>query len=68
MHIAIIGATGYVGAAIRDEALARGHDVTAIVRHVEKLPSHPHLTPKAVDVADGAALAEALSGQQAVIQ
>lgn len=67
MHIAIIGATGYVGAAIRDEALSRGHDVTAIVRHVEKLPSHPKLTPKAVDVADGAALTATLAGQEAVI-
>ena len=67
MRIAIIGATGYVGSAILTEALARGHAVTAIVRHVEKLPSHPNLTAKAADIVDVAALAAALAGQEAVI-
>jgi len=37
MDIAIIGASGGIGAFIRDEALARGHRVTAIVRHPEKI-------------------------------
>ncbi len=37
MKIALIGASGMVGAAVRDEALARGHYVTAIVRHPEKI-------------------------------
>ncbi|WP_300161085.1 NAD(P)H-binding protein [Solidesulfovibrio sp.] len=67
MRIAIIGATGYVGSVVLQEALARGHEVTAVVRHVEKLPSHPKLTARAVDVADVAGLAEALAGSQAVI-
>ncbi|HCR12414.1 MAG TPA: 3-beta hydroxysteroid dehydrogenase, partial [Desulfovibrio sp.] len=67
MRIALIGATGYVGSAILQEALSRGHDVTAIVRHAEKLPAHPNLTPKAVDVADVAALAAALAGCEAVV-
>ncbi len=67
MRIALIGATGYVGSAILQEALSRGHDVTAIVRHVEKLPAHPKLAPKAADVADAAALAAALAGCEAVI-
>ena len=38
MKIAVIGASGQIGAFIRDEALARGHQVTAIVRHPEKIP------------------------------
>jgi putative NADH-flavin reductase len=37
MNIVIIGASGTVGSALRDEALARGHRVTAIVRHPEKI-------------------------------
>jgi putative NADH-flavin reductase len=37
MRIAIIGASGQIGAFIRDEALARGHQVTAIVRHPDKI-------------------------------
>ncbi|OGN97658.1 MAG: 3-beta hydroxysteroid dehydrogenase [Chloroflexi bacterium RBG_13_51_36] len=37
MKIVIIGASGQIGAFIRDEALARGHQVTAIVRHPEKI-------------------------------
>jgi putative NADH-flavin reductase len=37
MRAAIIGASGQIGAFIRDEALARGHKVTAIVRHPEKI-------------------------------
>ena len=32
MKIALFGATGHVGHAILDEALARGAEVTAIVR------------------------------------
>lgn len=37
MKVAVIGASGQIGAFIRDEALARGHCVTAIVRHPEKI-------------------------------
>jgi hypothetical protein len=37
LKVAIIGASGQIGAFIRDEALARGHHVTAIVRHPEKI-------------------------------
>ena len=39
MKIALIGATGFVGSAILKEALDRGHEVAAIVRHPEKLNS-----------------------------
>ncbi|EFF60961.1 conserved domain protein [Enterococcus faecium PC4.1] len=37
MKIAIIGATGHAGSFILDEALSRDLDVTAIVRHPEKI-------------------------------
>ena len=39
MKIVLIGATGYVGSAILKEALDRGHHVTAVARHPEKLSS-----------------------------
>lgn len=32
MKIALIGATGFVGSALLQEALNRGHEVTALVR------------------------------------
>ena len=51
MKIAIIGASGQIGAFIRDEALARGHQVTAIVRHPEKITvQNPHLTIVKADI------------------
>lgn len=37
MKIALIGASGFVGSAILKEVLERGHEVTAIVRHPEKI-------------------------------
>ncbi len=67
MKIALIGATGFVGAALLTEALERGHEVAAIVRNVAKLPQHPKLTAHALDVFDAAALTAALTGQDAVI-
>jgi putative NADH-flavin reductase len=35
--IAIIGASGFVGSALLKESLERGHSVTAIMRHPEKI-------------------------------
>ncbi|MCL5736331.1 MAG: NAD(P)-dependent oxidoreductase [Actinobacteria bacterium] len=67
MKIALIGATGYVGSNIRDEALRRGHEVTAIVRHPEKLPEQPSLTPSKTDIRDVDALAQVLAGHDVVI-
>ena len=38
MKIALIGATGNVGARLISELRRRGHQVTAIARHPERLP------------------------------
>lgn len=67
MKIAVVGATGKAGSRIVKEALARGHQVTAIARHPEKAPAAPNLTAKAGDAADPAALAKLLAGHDAVI-
>ena len=67
MKVALIGATGFVGAKILEEALDRGHHVTAIVRNPAALPSHPNLTSKAVDVLDVGALAAVVAGHDVAI-
>ncbi|QMV62489.1 NAD(P)-dependent oxidoreductase [Pseudomonas berkeleyensis] len=67
MKIALIGATGYVGAPLLQEALNRGHQVTALVRHPQKLIAHPQLTAVQADVHDSVALAEQLRGHDVVI-
>jgi len=38
MKIALIGATGNAGSRILNELSRRGHHVTAIARHPEKVP------------------------------
>ena len=67
MKIALIGATGFVGSAILKEALDRGHEVTAIVRHPEKLRSHPKLRPRKGDVYNNDEVARWVAGHDAVI-
>ena len=46
MKIAVLGATGFVGSAILNEALDRGYTVTAIVRHPEKIAERDRLIAK----------------------
>jgi hypothetical protein len=67
MNIALIGATGFVGAAILQEALNRGHEVTAIVRNPEQLQAHPKLRAQKGDVYNDDELARLLAGHDAVI-
>lgn len=67
MKIALIGASGFVGSRLLNEALARGHAVVAIVRDATKLKPQPELTIQSVDVNDTAALTEALRGADIVI-
>ena len=67
MRIALIGATGFVGSAILKEALDRGHEVTAIVRHPDKLTPHAKLHPKKGDVYNEDEVARLVTGHNAVI-
>lgn len=67
MKIALLGATGFVGSALLKEALDRGHMVTAIVRHPEKLEKREGLTAKAGDIYDTTYLATLIQGNDAVI-
>lgn len=67
MKIALIGATGFVGSAVLTEALQRGHQVTAIVRHPEKLPQQANLNARKADAYDAAAIAQAVADHDAVV-
>jgi putative NADH-flavin reductase len=67
MKIALIGATGFVGSAILQEALQRGHEVTAIVRHPEKVTPHPKLRPHKADVQKEGEVTQSVAGHDAVI-
>lgn len=66
--IALIGATGFVGAAVLKEAVDRGHTVTAIARDPSKIKlTNDHVTGVAVDAMDTDALAAVLKGHDIVI-
>lgn len=67
MKVALIGAAGRVASRILNELLERGHDVTAIAPHPEKLVERPHLTLLHGDITDEKGLPEQLAGQDAVI-
>lgn len=67
-NVVLIGASGFVGTAILNELLNRGHKVTAIVRDAKKMnASNPNLTIVEADVTDTDALKEASKGKDAVI-
>jgi hypothetical protein len=67
MNIALIGASGFIGSALRKEALARGHHVTALVSNPQKLEAAPNLRAVKADVNDTDALAAQLRGHEAVL-
>jgi len=67
MRIVLLGATGFVGSALLVEALHRGHKVTAIVRHPEKLEKRDGLRATAGDVYDTDFLASLIAGHDALI-
>lgn len=67
MQVALIGATGFVGSALLEELLQRGHDVVALVRDPAKLAPRPQLKVVQADVLDAAAVREAVRGTQAVL-
>ncbi len=67
MKIALIGGTGYVGSKILAEALRRGHKVTAIVRHPQRLAPRPNLKIKGADVLHRERLARILARHDVII-
>lgn len=66
-HIALIGASGDAGSRILKELSDRGHTVTAIARHPEKIASLPNVTAKQGDALDKDALVALFKGHDAVV-
>lgn len=67
MKIALIGATGFVGKAVLEELLSRGHSVRALQRNAAQLAARAGLETRAVDVLGTADLATELAGVDAVV-
>jgi putative NADH-flavin reductase len=67
MKIAIIGATGFIGQHIFNEAVSRQHQVTALVRNPEKVPAARNVKAQAIEASDAAALKYALADQDVVV-
>jgi putative NADH-flavin reductase len=67
MKIAVLGASGRAGSEIAMEAAARGHEVIAIARNPERIPSAKGITPKAGDASDTVVLAALIAGSDAVV-
>lgn len=68
MRILIVGASGATGRELVTQALARGHQVTALVRRPERFRlGHAHLTVVPGDVLDPAAVGAAVAGQEAAL-
>ncbi|MFY0730429.1 NAD(P)-dependent oxidoreductase [Pseudomonas sp. NFX15] len=65
--IAIIGATGRAGSQLLEEALRRGHSVTAIARDTAKIGQRAGVVSKNVDALDAAALQAAVQDHDVVI-
>ncbi|QZP33257.1 NAD(P)-dependent oxidoreductase [Pseudomonas sp. DR48] len=65
--IAIIGATGRAGSQLLEEALRRGHSVTAIARDTSKIAPHAGVVARSVDALDAEALQAAIAGHDVVI-
>lgn len=67
MKIALIGPTGFVGSAVLQELLARGHQVVALARDPAKLAPQAGLTVVKANVMDAGQVAGAVKGVDAVV-
>jgi uncharacterized protein len=67
MRIALIGATGFVGSRLLNEALHRGHLVTAVARHTESLQQNTYVMPVAADLNQLDTMEPSLSTHDVVI-
>ncbi len=67
MKIFITGGTGFVGSAVIDALLARGHSIHALVNHRALKAADPHVQSFTGDLFDEKALDAAMAGCDAVI-
>jgi uncharacterized protein len=66
-RIALIGASGKIGSKIAVELISRGHTVTGIARHPEKIAAQNGLTASRGDFTEPGVLAWSLQGHDAII-
>jgi putative NADH-flavin reductase len=67
MRITVFGATGGTGRHVVEQALAAGHEVTAVVRDPARLPARDGLTVVTARLDDREAVRRAVAGADAVI-
>lgn len=67
MKVAVLGASGKGGSEITKELVSRGHEVVAIGRNADTLPSGEGITQRPGDASDADALAGLIEGVDAVI-
>ena len=67
MKVALIGATGFVGASLLEELLRRGHEVVVLVRHPEKFAVREHVQIIKADVQHSDEVRRAVAGADAVV-
>ena len=69
MELTIFGATGATGTLLTGQALAAGHQVTAVVRDPARLsvPDSPRLRVMTADLMDPVAISPAVAGADAVL-
>lgn len=68
MNLTIFGASGATGTCLAEQALAAGHEVTAVVRDPARLPvpRSPRLRVVTADLMDPGAISPAVAGADAV--
>lgn len=67
MKLTIFAATGGIGGQVLEQAVAAGHDVTAVVRNPNKLSAKVHIVTADLAAPDPAALESAVEGADAVL-
>lgn len=68
LQILVYGATGNIGTHIVDEALARGHFVTAVSRDPSRIAKqHPNLKAVAGDLLDSDSILQLVAGKDVVV-
>lgn len=66
-NVLLIGATGFVGSAVLNELVSRGHKVTAVARNVDKVAKSELVDVVKEDVANVDAIAKLAEGKDAII-
>jgi uncharacterized protein len=67
MNIVLFGASGMIGSRVLQESVARGHQVTAVVRDPSRVAARSGVTVVQGDMTDAARVAELIAGADVVV-